>query len=183
MSLKYSGKKQKSHPIRSLLLLTQPSVAILAIMVVLMQWRVPTSFRLTLWTELPQTAEIRDVIAEMQTGRIISSQIREIEIHYPAFPKIRPARFTELDNFELEPLGKLRVIEREHDSARHEVLWQLEGSASHFSIRSGHVRRDLRLTRFDLLLHSRWTLYGVLAGWILFTALAWFKLYQELRAE
>ncbi len=181
MSMKYSGKKQKSHPIRSLLLLTQPSVAILAVMVLLMQWRVSTPLRMTLRTALPQAAEFEDLNADMQSGRLPLLLIRHIEIDYPEFPKMRSATFTDVDRLELDPLGELRVTELKRDPAGQEILWQLEGSVSRFNIRSQGIHRDLRMNRFDLLLHSRSALYGLVAAWMLFTAFGWFKLYQELR--
>lgn len=181
MSMKYSGKKQKSHPIRSLLLLTQPSVAILAVMVLLMQWRVPTTLQITLRTELPQAAELANLMADMQSGRLSLSRIRQLDIYYPDYPKMRTVTFTELEKLKLEPLGELRVTELERDVSRQEMLWQLEGRVRRLSIRSQGLLRDLRMTRFDLLLHSRWALYGLLGAWILFTAFGWFKLYQELK--
>jgi hypothetical protein len=181
MAMKGSGKKQKSHPLRSLLLLTQPSVAILAMMVLLMQWRVPTPLRITLRTDLPQSAEFESLSVDMQSGRLPLARIRQFEIDYPDFPKMRPVTLTEPDRIELAPLGELHVADPDRDPERGEMLWRIEGSVSRFSIFSKGIHKDLRMTRFDLLLHSRPGLYALLASWFLFTAFGWFKLYQELR--
>ena len=181
MSTKYSGKKQKNHPIRSLLLLTQPSVAVLAIMVVLMQWRVPTPLRIILRTELPQAEEFESLVKDIQSRRLSLSRIQQLEVHYPAFPKMHPVKFIDAENLELESLGDLRVAELERNPSTQEMLWQLEGRVSRFKVFSRGIHKDLRMTRFDRLLDSRPALYGLIAGWMLFTAFGWFKAYQELK--
>ncbi|PID57747.1 hypothetical protein CSB45_05850 [candidate division KSB3 bacterium] len=176
-----SSKELKANPIRSILLLTQPSAAILALLLVLMHWHIPMSVKLILRTELPQHAEIQAVSSEMQAGRIAPSQIRTLDIQYPMFPNMRSTRFTEVSTCVLEPVKQLGVKVLEHNSATHEVLWQLEGRARRFQIRAKGIRKDLRMTGFDLVINTAQLLYGLLSVWIVFTAFSWFRLYKELR--
>ena len=169
------------QPGRALLLLTQPTVVVLALVFVLMQWRIPTVVQMTLTIDMSQTDDVEAMITSMEAGEFSSSTVKKLEIHYPDFPKIRPVTMIRVQNIELKVAGEFHVKELLHNAAQQERQFQVSGLVEALRITTDRRRQDLRMTRFNVLLHSQRAMMGILVIWLIFTAIGWFKIYLELK--
>ena len=84
-------------------------------------------------------------------------------------------------DIELKPAGNIQIKERARNFEQQEAELEMTGIVEYCRIRSKSKIRDIRMSRFDVLIHSQRALWGLLALWMAFTALGWFKMYQELR--
>jgi hypothetical protein len=175
------SSQDKSHPVRALLLLTQPTVVVLALVLVLMQWRIPTLIQATLTVVLPPPGDAEAMIASLETGEFSPSDVKNLEIHYPDFPKIRAVILTNMTSIELKVIGALDIEELSRNPEQQERELQMIGTVEYFRIATNSRRHDLRMTRFDVLRHSQRAMGGIGVIWILFTLIGWLKLYQELK--
>ena len=166
---------------RALLLLTQPTVVVLALVVVLMQWRIPTAIQTTLTIVLPPPGDVETIITSLEAGEFPLSRIKSLEIHYPDFPKIRPISMANITQIELKAIGGLHVKELIRNLEDQGIQLQVNGTVEYCRIATTNRRQDLRMTRFDLLRHSQRALGGLVIIWIVFTVIGWMKLYQELK--
>jgi len=178
--LKLRSKKQNTLPGRALLLLTQPSVALLAIMLVLMQWRIPTAVQITVTYDARKIEHSDDAVAAIKSGDFSLSDAKTLYLQYPDFPKVRPVTITHIREIDITPAGELNIEELEMDMARHERQFKLTGTIETFRVRTTTTTRDIRLTRFDQFVRSPKIMLGGLAFWIALTGLGWFKAYREL---
>ncbi|PIE33337.1 hypothetical protein CSA56_12260 [candidate division KSB3 bacterium] len=172
----------KGRPLtgRTLLLLTQPSVAILAIMFVFMQWHIPTTVRVSVTYEAEDIEHVDSIIDSMKIGEFPSALIKTFLIHYPDFPKSRPITMTNITRIDVRPAGTLKVEAVGQDIHQQEMRFQFDGIVELFRVRTATKNRDLLLTRFDRLLHSQKALLGLLMLWLVFTGIGWFKVYKGL---
>lgn len=176
-------RKRNRHPVRALLLLTQPSVAILAVMLILIQWRVPTAVLIQLTMDMAHTEiDNTEMISHLPSGKIPLSLVKEGEIRYVDFPGKSPVILTSVKQVELQPVGQFQIIEMKRDAEQQDLRFQLVGVAKQIRTTSKHgVLRDHRVTQFDVLRQSRFGLWGIILGWLFFSGVGWFKLYQELK--
>ncbi len=174
----------KPHPVRALLLLTQPSVAMLAMMLILMQWRIPTQVQIELIFQKEDFMKGEaEVFRQMMSGNIPLDGLLYAEIRYPDFPKHRPVEFSSCDKIDIIPITDLSVVDVSRDTDHEERRLRLTGSVELFRIVSRKRSHDLRVSQFDTLLHSRWALFGILGLWLAFTVIGWLNLYRQLGVQ
>lgn len=175
-------KKRKTHPVRALLLLTQPTVLVLVAVVVSVQWRIPTLIRANILLESTEIASLETrLIPLLESGQIHTFIVKQGEIRYPDFPDRDIVVLPSPVKIELKPLTRFRVENVVKNPERQEIQCQFSGIAEHFRTESHDGLQDLRLTQFDKLIHSRKTMFLGIALWVVFTVIGWVKLYQELK--
>lgn len=176
-------KKRKSHPVRALLLLAQPTVILLAVVIVALQWRIPTVIQANMTVAFSEVVTNEtELILLLQSDRVQSFKIKEGEIRYPDFSDMDVVVLTTPVRIELKPVGQFRVENVARNLERQEIRFQLFGMAEHIRIVSDGGVQDLRSTRFTVLKRSRTALFMGMTAWAIFTAAGWFKVYQELKA-
>ena len=176
------SQKRKSSPIRALLLLTQPTVLVLVIAIVFMQWRIPTLIQIDFAIALPEFLSKEEIlISAWKTGNLYSPLVIKGTLQYPNFPKLEDIPFSTFEKIQLTPTGQFQVKEISRDSARQEIQFRLSGMAEQLQIASEGVLYDRRLTKFDEVKHSLPLMCLGFAAWGLLTAVGWFKIYQELK--
>ena len=177
------ARRRNRHPVRALLLLTQPSVAILAVMLILMQWRVPTAVLITLTLDMAHTEiDNTEMMSHLPSGKIPLSIVKDGEIRYSDFPGKSPVILTSVKQVELQPAGQFQIIAIKRDAEEQDIRLQLAGVAGQLRTTSKHgLLRDHRVTQFDVLRQSRFGLWSIILGWLFFSGVGWFKLYQELK--
>jgi hypothetical protein len=158
-------------------------VAILALMLILLQWRVPTAVVIQLTLDMAQTAiDKAEMMSHLASGKIPLSIVKDGEIHYADFPGKSPVALTSMKQIEFQPVGQFQVITMQGETEEQALRLQLLGVAEQIQTISKYgIRRDHRMTQFDMLRQSRFGLWCILLGWLFFSGVGWFKLYQELK--
>lgn len=176
-------KKPGKHPVRALLLLTQPTVMVLIAMVLLMLWRVPTLIQVDIIVDLPEPlSDETELFSFPELDTFSSFKIKQGKIHYPDFPKKESIVLTTPVRIELKPLATFQVKEISRDLERKEIRLQISGIVERIRSTVNGVKQDHRLTRFEELTHSRSAMFLGIAAWVVLTAIGWYKVYQELKA-
>jgi hypothetical protein len=174
------SQKSKRHPVRALLLLTQPTVIVLAAILFMVHWRIPTMIRLDLVVTFSESPS--EHIPFPKSDTISSFTIQRGEISYPDFPDKKMVVLSTPAQIELKPLERFQIQEISRDSETQQVRFQISGIAERVQVTVNGVIQDYRLTQFERFKHSQTAFFGGIAAWIFFTAIGWYKVYQELKA-
>jgi hypothetical protein len=175
-------KGKRRHPGRALLLLTQPTVILIVVILVLLHWRIPTQVQIELVVDQKTfTASTTDMAAVLRAINNQTILVREGKISYAKYPEIKAIPFTFPDRLEVEELEDFRIKEIAANTQHHTIRLYLEGIAKNIRIVSPAFLRDCRLTQFDTLKGSRWILVLGIMGWLAATIIGWYRLYGELK--
>jgi hypothetical protein len=170
------------HPVRALLLLTQPTVILIAVILILVHWRIPTQVQLELIVDQETfTAGTTEAAAVLRAINNQTILVREGTISYADDPDIKAIPFTFPDRLEVEALNDFRIEEIAANTQHHTIRLSLEGIAKRIRIVSPAFLRDCRLTQFDTLKNSRWVVILGIMGWLAATIIGWYRLYGELK--
>ena len=177
-----SSQHRQRHPVRALLLLTQPTILAVVVVVVCLQWRVPTLIHLEgiiTWNgAFLDNAEIQGRIA---SAEFFPAEVRQIVIQYPEYPEMLPKRMILPGMLFLRPVDTIRVEKFSPDLLQREIRISLAGQVTQISLRQERQSYDYRLTMFDRLKHSSLALGAGIGAWLVLTVMGWVKLYQELK--
>ncbi len=175
------SKKRKSHPVRALLLLTQPTAIILLAVLLSLQWRIPTLIQVDMIVEFSEVALDRtEMLSLLESGQFRSFMIKQGEIRYPDFPEMDVVLLANPVKIELVAVTEFQVEHVAENSASQEIRFQLSGLTERIRSVSDEGFRDHRLTQFDRLKHSWVAIFLGIAAWVVFTVIGWIKMYQEL---
>ncbi len=176
-------RKSNRHPVRALLLLTQPTVMVLAAILFIAHWRIPTMIRLNIIVNLPKSiTEASEHIPFSTPDAVFSFTIQRGDISYPDLPDKQRIALTTPARLTLKPFDTFQVEEISRDLDKQEIGFQIAGVAERVQMTVNGVVQDYRLTQFDQFKHSQTAFFGGIAVWIFFTAIGWYKVYQELKA-
>lgn len=177
-----SFQRRNRHPGRAFLLLTQPTILAVTVVIICLQWRVPTVVHLDFtasWNDA--IADVADVQARIISGAFFPVETHQLTVRYPENPEIPPRRNSQPGVLFLRSGDTLVIEDAAADFQQQEVQISLIGEVALLSLRQEKQEYDYRLTMFDRLVHSSYALGAGLALWLLLTAIAWVKLYQELQ--
>lgn len=180
MTYKFSPQRRSSHPLRALVLFTQPSLFVVAAVLLCLQWRVPTLVRLELripWKDA--LADEVDIQARLVSGEWFPVEVQQLVVHYPEYPEIPTQRATQSGTLFVRPVDAMTVEQYSPDVRQQNVQIVVQGEVSQIFLKQ-EQQHDYRLTMFDRLIHSYYALAVVIALWLLLTAIGWVKVYQEL---
>ena len=170
-------KTRQRHPVRALVLLAQPTLMIIVTIIVLIQWRLPTSVRIIL--RIPLTADSYQ--QNLTPAQLQSLPVRSGRLEYPDYPQFGAVMFAAPEQFEFQPRGQFQIQKIIPDPEHAEQQVHLVGMAESLILHTPHGVRDCRLTRFDILSQSPFAIILGIAVWLLFTAIGWYRLYQEVK--
>ena len=177
-----SSQHRQRRPVRALLLLTQPTLLALIVVVVCLQWRVPTLIHLegiVPWNDAFVDKE--EIQGRIASGEFFPTEVRHIVIRYPEYPEMSLKRAMSSATLFLRPVDAIHVEKFSPDLLQQEVQISLAGQVTQISLRQERQSYDYRLTLFDRLKHSSYALVAGIALWLGLTAAGWMNVYHELK--
>ncbi len=173
---------RKNRPIRALLLLTQPTVLVFIVLLVLMQWRVPTriqaEFFITHFEESKNTAES---LALLEIGNLSRFRVQKGDINFPEFPEREKVTLLAQQQVELQAVDTFLVEELAVDKEQSSMFHiRVSGVAKQIRSSFDGKMQDQRVTKFDVLKHSTVAMLAGIVLWGVLTVIGWLKVYQAL---
>jgi len=164
------------HPVRALLFLTNPTMILLAVLLLLFSWRIPTRARIDVIVEASGRIEEEHVIRNIQNQLIT---IREGRISYPDFPDLGEIQFTSPERLEIEAEDvHIDILDSPPSPGKQNI--RLEGVFTRLLIRASETVSDRRLTQFDKVKASPELIWTGIGLWLVTTIIGWLRVYQEL---
>jgi hypothetical protein len=169
------------HPVRALVFLTHPTVILIAFLLVLVFWRVPTRVQIELVVDQETFAiDTTDPTAILRSINNQTIVVKEGKISYPEYPEINAVTFTFPERITVEILEEFRIEGIVQNPEHKEIRFRLNGVAKRISTGSAESLQDCRLTQFDALKKFQWIVWIGILGWIAATIIGWYRLYKEL---
>jgi hypothetical protein len=170
------------HPVRALVFLSHPTVILIAILVILAYWRVPTRVQIDLVVDqetfIVDTADTEAILHSINNQAML---VKEGTISYPENPEINTIGFTFPERIVVEALDEFRIEKMTRVPEHKEIRFGLEGVAKRISTGSSEALHDHRLTQFHTLKKSQRLVWIGILGWITATILGWYRLYEEMK--
>lgn len=176
------GIAKTAHPGRALLFITNPTMILLATIILLLSWKIPTEVHLDLVLEYrKEDAFIHDaasIIAAIQRKTVL---VKEGHLSYPDHPEITSIYFVLPGQLEISS-GEtgLQIQEEIRLSERH-VRIRLEGQVNSLKIETSEQLVDRRLTQLDNVKTSPKLMWTGIGLWLVATIIGWIRVYQELK--
>lgn len=176
LSMRTSPSTKNKHPVRALLFLTNPTMVLLAVLLLLFSWRIPTRARIDLIVEASGGIEKEHVIRNIQNKLIT---VREGCISYPDFPDLGEIQFTFPERLEFEAENvHIDILDSPPSPGKQNI--RLEGVFTRLLVRASETVSDRRLTQFDRVKASPELIWTGIGLWLVATIIGWLRVYQEL---
>jgi hypothetical protein len=166
---------------RAFMFLTNPTVLLLAVLILLFSWQIPSRVQIELLGEyskdMEEYTDAAKLLDMVQNQELV---VVEGSLLYPDFPDVKAVVFSspKILEFEGEDMQST-ILEAELTNG-----WRLrvEGVATRLQLLGPESLTDLRLTQFERVKASPRLFWGGIALWLIMMILGWVQVYQVLKS-